>query len=127
MTFAKPLAAALLVAGLAATPAMAADPTGQWQTASGDSRYVVTYCGDGNQLCAKLVWLRPDARTDANLAYLNRFVVSGAVPVSANSWKGNVAYDGDVYAGQMTMVSNDQLKLRGCKGMFCQSLSFVRI
>ena len=127
MNFAKALGATVLAAGLAATPAMAADPTGQWQTTTGDSRYVVTYCGDGNQLCAKLVWLRSDARTDQNLAYLNRFVVSGAVPVGANSWKGNVSYDGDVFAGQMTLVGNDQMKLRGCKGLFCQSLSFERI
>ena len=127
MHLAKTLATAALALGLAATPAMAADPTGQWQTSTGESRYVVSYCGDGQQLCAKLVWLRDDARTEENLAYLNQLVLAGAVAVDANKWKGNVAYSGDVYAGQLTMVSADQLKLRGCKGMFCQSMDFVRL
>lgn len=126
MHVAKPLVAALLSIGLMATPALAADPTGTWQSTTGESRYAVSYCGDGGQLCAKLTWLREDARTAENLAYLNRNVVQ-AVPAGENSWKGKVAYDGDVYSGSLTMVSADALKLKGCKGMFCQSMSFVRL
>jgi uncharacterized protein (DUF2147 family) len=126
MHVAKPLAAALISLGLMAAPALAADPTGTWQSTTGESRYQVTYCGDGTQLCAKLTWLREDARTAENLAYLNRNVVT-AMPAGANSWQGQLAYDGDVYAGKLTMVSDDALKLRGCKGMFCQSMSFVRL
>jgi uncharacterized protein (DUF2147 family) len=126
MHLAKPLAAALLLAGLAATPALAADPTGTWLSTSGESRYKVSYCGDGTQLCAKLTWLRDDARTRTNLAYLNRYVVKGAVAAGADSWEGQLAYDGEIYAGKVTMVSDDALKLRGCKGVFCQSMNFVR-
>jgi uncharacterized protein (DUF2147 family) len=126
MHLAKSLAAALLAAGLAATPAFAADPTGTWLSTSGESRYRVTYCGDGTQLCAKLTWLRDDARTEENIAYLNRYVVQGAVPSSGNSWEGQLAYEGDVYAGKVTLVSDNAMKLKGCKGMFCQSMEFVR-
>lgn len=126
MHVAKPLAAALMFIGLMATPSLAADPTGTWQSTTGESRYQVSYCGDGGELCATLTWLREDARTAQNLAYLNRTVVQ-AVPAGENSWKGRVAYEGDVYAGSVTMVSSDALKLRGCKGMFCQSMSFVRL
>jgi uncharacterized protein (DUF2147 family) len=127
MHLAKSLAAAILCAGLAVAPALAADPTGTWQSTTGESRYKVTYCGDGTQLCAKLTWLRDDARTAENLAYLNRYVVKGAVQSGANRWKGNVAYEGDVYAGQVTMVSANAMKLKGCKGMFCKSMSFTRL
>jgi uncharacterized protein (DUF2147 family) len=126
MHVAKPLAAALMTLGLLATPALAADPTGTWQSTTGESRYQVSYCGEGGQLCAKLTWLRDDARTAENLAYLNRNVVQAA-PAGENSWKGKVAYDGDVYSGSLTMVSADALKLKGCKGMFCQSMNFVRL
>jgi uncharacterized protein (DUF2147 family) len=126
MHLTKPLAAAFLFIGLAATPVFAADPTGNWQSTSGESRYKVTYCGDGTQLCAKLTWLREDARTDENLAYLNRYVVKGATAAGANSWQGNLAYDGDVYEGQVILVSDDAMKLKGCKGVFCQSMNFVR-
>lgn len=127
MHVAKPLAAALISLGLMAVPALAADPTGTWQSTTGESRYHVSYCGDGTQLCAKLTWLRDDARTAENSAYLNRYVVQGAVPAGSNSWKGQVAYEGDVFAGKLTMVSDDALKLKGCKGIFCQSMNFVRL
>jgi uncharacterized protein (DUF2147 family) len=43
-----------------------------------------------------------------------------------DSWEGQLAYDGDVYAGKVTMVSDNAMKLKGCKGMFCQSMNFVR-
>ena len=121
------LALAVLATGLAAGPALAADPTGTWQSASGESRYHVSYCGDGAELCAKLTWLREDARTAENLAYLNRYVVIGAVASGDNQWKGHVRYDGDTFAGSVTMVSADALSLRGCKGMFCQTMDFTRL
>lgn len=125
MHFAKPLVAALVAIGFAATPVLAEDPTGSWQSATGESRYQVTFCGDGTQLCAKLTWLREDARTAENLPYLNRYVVQGAVPAGENVWEGKVAYAGDVYSGSMVM-RGDTLRLKGCKGMFCKSMSFVR-
>lgn len=127
MHLAKSLAIALTLVGLASAPALAGDPTGTWQSNSGDSRYKVSYCGDGTQLCAKLTWLREDARTAENLALLNSYIVTGAVPAGENSWEGSLAYEGDVYAGEVTMVSNDMMKLKGCQGMFCKSMSFSRI
>ena len=127
MHLAKNFAAAALVLGLAIAPAFAADPTGTWQSTSGESRYKVSYCGDGTQLCAKLTWLRADARTAENLAYLNHYVVKDAVPAAANKWQGNVSYAGDTFAGSVTMVSSNALKLSGCKGVFCQSMSFTRL
>ena len=74
-----------------------------------------------------MTWLRDDAQTAENLPYLNRFVVQGAVPNGANSWQGKLSYEGDVFEGKMTMVSEDALKLRGCQGMFCKSMNFVRL
>jgi len=74
--------AATAFAALSITPALAAgtSPVGNWQVTSGEARYTVTSCGGGQQLCAKLVWLRSDARTDENLALLNHYVVRGAQP-----------------------------------------------
>ena len=34
---------------------------------------------------------------------------------------------GDVYAGGVTLISDDAMRLRGCKGIFCQSMSFIRL
>jgi uncharacterized protein (DUF2147 family) len=128
MTFAKTIAAATLALFVAA-PAFAQDltPVGTWQTASGESRYSVSYCGDGTQLCAKLTWLRKDARKPENVALLNQLVVNGAKPVAANKWRGTVNYEGNAVSGSVTLVSEDRMKLQGCQLIACKSVEFVRI
>ena len=100
-------------------------PVGQWQTTTGESRYEVSYCG--TDICAKLVWLRADARTPDNLAYLNTYVVKGARQVSENKWSGKVRYEGETIGGSMTMTDAQSLKLQGCKIVFCQTVEFQRI
>ncbi|MDB5541086.1 MAG: hypothetical protein JWQ89_2813 [Devosia sp.] len=129
MHLATKLAAALLVTICATAPvyAFAADPTGTWQTTTGESRYKVSYCGDGTELCAKLVWLRKDARTQENLPYLNHYVVKGAALAADNKWKGEVSYAGDTFAGTLTMTGANSLKLNGCQGVFCKTMNFSRI
>lgn len=129
MHLSKTLAAAAVAFSMLAAPALAiaADPTGTWQSSGGESRYKVSYCGDGTQLCAKLTWLREDAKTPENVALLGAYVVRGATATGDNKWKGAVTYDGDTYAGSVTMVSNNAMKLSGCKGIFCKSLSFSRL
>ncbi len=123
----RKFAAATLALTLAVAPALAADPTGTWQSAKGDSRYEISYCGEGGQLCAQLTWLRQDARTAKNLPYLNKLVVNRAVPTAANRWKGDVNYDGERYAGNLTLTGERTMKVKGCKGMFCQSFDLVRV
>ena len=127
MHLAKTLVPAMLALAIVATPAMAADPTGVWQSTSGESQYKVSYCGDGTQLCAKLTWLREDAQTDENLAYLNRYVLKGATAIDEDEWEGAVIYEGESYAGSVRLVGDNDMRLRGCKGMLCQSMIFNRI
>ena len=120
---------ALLFSTLAALPAGASDPAspvGRWQTESGESRYEVSFCG-GNRLCARLTWLRSDARTPENLAYLNTYVVKGARQTGAHSWSGTVSYGGELMNGQMILVNADRLHVSGCKLIMCQTMEFERI
>ena len=128
MTVAKTIAAAIL-ALCAAAPAFAQDltPVGTWQTTTGESRYAVSYCGDGTELCAKLTWLREDAKTPENLALLNKYVVQGAQATAQNKWRGTVSYDGHTVSGSVTLVNEDKLSLSGCKLIACQKVDFVRI
>lgn len=135
--FARKIAAAAMALTLGAAPALAADiikasapakiatPVGNWQTAQGDARFKVSLCGDGTQLCAKLTWLRQDARSEENLRYLNKYVVEGAQAVQANKWRGKVNYNGETISGSVTLVG-DVMSLQGCKGLFCQSMEFQR-
>src|SRR3569833_879420 len=55
---------AILSIGPSAALAASASPVGQWQVTTGEARYAVSSCGSG--LCAKLVWLRSDAKTKEN-------------------------------------------------------------
>lgn len=127
MHLAKKLAAATLALGLAASPAFAADPTGTWQSTTGESRYKVSYCGDGGELCAQLTWLRDDAKTPEVLPYLGKQVLQGAKRTAANRWKGSLSYNGDTYKGSVTLQNANALTLKGCDGIFCKSMEFVRI
>jgi uncharacterized protein (DUF2147 family) len=126
MQLAKRLAMTVVALTMATAPALAADPTGTWQSVTGESRYQITYCG-GSKLCAKLTWLRADARTADNLPYLNHYVVKGAVPQADGEWSGTLTYNGDTYSGLLTMLDQNSMKLQGCKGLFCQSMRFTRI
>jgi uncharacterized protein (DUF2147 family) len=121
--------AAALACGLFISPAFAADlsPVGQWEVTTGESRYRITNCGEGGQeLCAKLTWLRDDAKTDENIALLNRTVVRGA-PAEVNKWKGTVVYDGENYDATVTLVSEDSMRVNGCSGVFCRSFELNRL
>lgn len=120
-------AAAMSLLIAAPTFAQDATPVGTWQTSTGESRYSVSYCGDGSQLCAKLIWLRKDAKKPENLALLNKMVVSGAKAVAANKWRGTVNFQGHRVSGSVTLVDHDSMKLSGCQLIACKSVEFERL
>ena len=122
-------AAALGLAALTAAPALAgsASPVGSWEVTTGEARYKITACGDNGELCAKLVWLRDDQRTEQNLAVLNKYVVRGAEQTDANEWQGNLVFDGKAYEGKMILKSTNYMTLKGCSGILCQTYQLTRI
>ena len=128
MTRTLPWIAATVFAAFSISPVLAAgsSPVGNWQVTSGEARYTVTSCG-GQQLCARLTWLRSDARTEENLALLNHYVVKGAQPSGSNTWAGDVTFNGHSYDGIMKMVSKNFMTLKGCSGILCQTYEFTRI
>jgi uncharacterized protein (DUF2147 family) len=127
-SIAKLVFAALVLAGLGIAPALAVEsPAGLWQTSTGESRFEVTLCGDGTEVCARLVWLREDARTAENLPYLNSYVLMGAKRALENKWRGEAEYLGEVVKGTLTMVDADTMTLNGCKGALCQKFKLNRL
>jgi uncharacterized protein (DUF2147 family) len=128
MTLNRSWIAALALALLATSPVIAGglSPIGQWQVTTGEARYIVVACGD-SKLCAKLVWLRSDARTSDNLALLDHYMVKGAIPTGVGKWQGDVTLSGHSYGGTLTMVSKNFMTLQGCSGFLCQTYEFTRI
>lgn len=107
--------------------AQAATPVGEWALSSGESRFEISACGP-DTLCARLTWLSADAREDEELsALLGSYVMQGAIPAGPNAWAGTVTFDGDTYAGRLTMVDPDTIRLRGCLGIFCRTMELERV
>lgn len=102
--------------GLAALPASAQtmSPAGTWEIESRDSRYEVTLCGDGTQLCAELVWLGNGADSKENLPYLNTLLIDHAPMIGPNQWQGELHLYGQTATGTITQVSDGQISLEGC-------------
>ena len=129
MSFLGWACAGTMICAIFSSPALAADlnPLGQWEVATGESRYRVTHCGkSGDELCAKLTWLRDDARTDENIALLNKTIVRGA-PADENKWQGTVVFEGQKFQATVTLVSNNSMRVHGCSGMFCKSFQLNRL
>ena len=121
--------AATLFAAFSLLPSLALSagpsPIGTWQVSSGEARFAVANCGGG--LCAKLVWLRNDARTEENLALLNHYLVRGARPQGDGKWSGSLVIKGNNYAGTMTLVSKNFMRLDACSGFICRTYEFTRL
>ncbi len=102
-------------------------PLGSWQTTTGESRYEIISCKNGRAICAKLTWLRPDARSKENLKHLNKVIMMGARQVQQNKWRGTLSYAGEKLSGSLTLVNANKLRLNGCKLVFCKTINFRRI
>jgi len=106
---------------------------GLWQTEGGKSHVQIEPCGE--RLCGTIVWLEEplnddgQAKTDANnpdealrerpiigLPLLRNFLPGSEV----NVWEGGTIYnpeDGETYKSVMTLLSRDELKVRGYVGL----------
>ncbi|UXN75364.1 hypothetical protein N8D56_11560 [Devosia sp. A8/3-2] len=84
---------------VAATLPALASPEGLWEIESKDSRYKVTLCGDGTQLCAELIWLGNGADSPENLPYLNTLLIDHAPQTQPNEWKGELHLYGQTAGG----------------------------
>ena len=140
------LAAAAFIP-LSATEAAAADPTGIWRKADQGERpgkIEVFRCGSGKRyICAKIIWLQDpldsrgkplrDVRNEnpsqRGRAILGLPIINGMAPVGANQWKGNIynPEDGNTYSATMTLVSRNQINLKGCKAwLLCGERTWLR-
>jgi uncharacterized protein (DUF2147 family) len=105
-----------------------ASPVGKWEIEFKDSRYDVTMCGDGTQLCAKLIWLGNGADNPQNMPYLNTFLIEGAKQTAPSKWEGTLHLYGNKAQGTISQVGPDQLSLRGCFLLVvCKSFQMYRM
>lgn len=116
MTISKRFLSGVLALAMGVAPALAEpfDPTGIWEASDGESRYDVSLCGDGTQLCGKLIWIRPDVINERNKSYIDTYIVNGARRVSDREWRGTISLYGVNVAGSVTRLGADLMQVRGC-------------
>lgn len=139
------LLAAVLLAPLSLTQAAAADPTGIWMKPDAErpARIEVRRCGK-SQLCAKIIWLENPKDTKGKplrdirnsdpgqrgRPILGLPLFSGFSPSGPNAWAGQIynPEDGNTYSATLTLVSQKQIVLKGCKafGLLCGQKIWVR-
>lgn len=118
------------------------DPSGIWLTQAGDAQVHVHNCGGA--VCGKIVWLRDpiDRNTgrpqvddkNPNPALAQRPVMgmtifSAMQPVAANKWTGRIynADDGQTYAANLTLQSENTLEVQGCMGALCGAETWRKV
>jgi uncharacterized protein (DUF2147 family) len=127
-------ALALTAASISAAPAAPNDTIGTWRDTELGSIIKISPCGAG--ICAQLVKVRERHARDENnpdpalrARRIEGIVIMSAVKSGFNSWRGKLynREDGQTYAGSITLLSKDQIKLEGCVAVFCKSRIWVRI
>ena len=132
----------LLAAAMAVTAgsAFAADVTGVWQTPTNGGQVEISRCG--NSLCGKLVTsnhiktdpaIKDTKNKDASLRGrpLKNMQMLYDFTGGPEKWTGGKVYnaaDGGTYSGTITLLSANELKLKGCiVAPLCKTEKWTRI
>lgn len=133
------LAAALALSAVSGT-ALAQDATGLWLTQTNGGQVEISRCG--NSLCGKLVTsnhlkndstLKDEKNKDASLRDrpLKNMQMLYGFTGGPTKWTGGKVYnanDGGTYSGTITMISPNELKLKGCiVAPLCKTEKWTRI
>lgn len=121
--------ATVLLAVTFATSAIAQDltPVGQWRLNTGQSHYDIVFCGDGTQLCATVIWLGPETLDEKTAPSLNKMIVDQARRTGDHRWRGIAKVYGLEVTGIVEQVSENEMKVTGCKFIFCKSFKLLRL
>ena len=133
----------IVVAALAfsvSAPAFAQDVTGLWQTETNGGQVEISRCG--NSLCGKLVnsdhikkdpTVKDEKNKDASLRTrpLKNMQMLYGFSGGPTKWTGGKVYnaaDGGTYSGTITVLSANELKLKGCiVAPLCKTEKWTRI
>lgn len=134
-----PILAAALALSVAG-PALAQDATGLWQTQTNGGQVEISRCG--NSLCGKLVnsdhiksdpGVKDAKNKDASLRArpLKNMQMLYDFTGGPSKWTGGKVYnaaDGGTYSGTITLISANELKLKGCiVAPLCKTEKWTRI
>jgi uncharacterized protein (DUF2147 family) len=136
-----PIALAIGISAFA-VPANAQSPAGVWLTKDQDAHVRIADCGGA--ICGTIVWLKepidretgkpptdghnPDAAKRSR-PLLGIQVMYGMHPSGPGKWTGHLynANDGKTYAGNLTVLGPDSVKVEGCVIGICGGETWQRV
>jgi uncharacterized protein (DUF2147 family) len=136
-TFARTIAISGLFLATALTPALAADPTGDWKVADGVANIRVAQC-NGNMWGA-VAWEKvpggkdihnPDPAKQSRPTLGMPILIEMKKKAGVDAWEGQVynAKDGQFYSSTIKPVGSDQLEIQGCVlGFLCGGETWTRV
>jgi uncharacterized protein (DUF2147 family) len=119
------------------TPALAADPTGDWRVADGVANIRVAQCN--GSMWGAVSWEKqpggrdennPDASKKTRPTLGMATLIDMKKKPAADQWEGQVynAKDGQLYSATITPVGSDQLEIKGCvMGFLCGGETWTRV
>jgi uncharacterized protein (DUF2147 family) len=119
------------------TPALAADPTGDWRVADGVANIRVAQCN--GSMWGAVSWEKqpggrdennPDASKKTRPTLGMATLIDMKKKPGADQWEGQVynAKDGQLYSATITPVGTDQLEIKGCvMGFLCGGETWTRV
>ncbi len=128
-TIAKTMLAAAVIAAWAG-PSVAAtihSPAGVWITNGGESTYELTLCGDGDDLCARMIWTNDSTLGRKLRRYVGEHMLVTAPRVATQKWRGAITIQGVTVNGSVEILDADNIHVRGCSGMLCQGVELIRV
>ncbi|MET4291330.1 uncharacterized protein (DUF2147 family) [Bradyrhizobium sp. LB8.2] len=119
------------------TPALAADPTGDWRVADAVANIRVAQCN--GSMWGAVSWEKepgghdeynPDASKKTRPTLGMATLIDMKKKPGADQWEGQVynAKDGQLYSATITPVGTDQLEIKGCvMGFLCGGETWTRV
>ena len=136
-TFARTIAFSGLFLATVLSPALAADPTGDWKVADGVATIRVAQC-NGN-MWGVVSWEKtpggkdknnPDPAKQSRPTLGMPILIDMKKKAGADAWEGQVynAKDGQLYSSTIKPVGTDQLEIQGCVlGFLCGGETWTRV
>src|SRR3979490_2053374 len=135
----RSIARAIVFSGLilAAGPALAADPTGDWRVADGVANIRVAQCN--GSMWGAVAWEKTPGGRDKNnpdVSKQNRpslgmpILIDMKKKPGVDQWEGQVynAKDGQFYSSTIKPVGPDQMEIQGCVlGFLCGGETWTRV
>jgi uncharacterized protein (DUF2147 family) len=105
----------MTTAGPVAAASGEMSPEGVWALPNQKSRYEFSYCGDGTQLCAEVVWMAPGKDRPKYESEMGKTIIDRAKRKGASTWVGKIRIKDQEADGTIKQVAPDKLHIKACQ------------